>query len=328
MIKIIEYKDLLEASKLMSIRWKKQSYFFPGIWQMHKNSINNYSLYLKNRINNENNMSMIEFKENSAVAVAISQEITPPEVYDPGLTCLIDSIVVKTSQISKKAASNLLTEITRIAERRGIVQNVIDVPIYEKFQAALLSSKNYSMCSKWWIGSSINYNIRNNSIDFTQQQDIKFTVALSALKRTQYEKVQPLFWKKAVNSDQSQYEYFMQELHVSKQDDSHIIMLTYKDGKSVKGFITGYVKELPVEYEKKKICVIDDFMVLKPELWLSVGKELYLEMAYIAFKKGAVGIKVVCGTHDIPKIKLMQDLNLMLASNWWTKDIRAEFLGR
>ncbi len=50
-----------------------------------------------------------------------------------------------------------------------------------------------------------------------------------------------------------------------------------------------------------------------------IGKALLDECQKIAKEMGAVQVLVVCGDHDQQKSRLLKDLNMKIASNWFNK---------
>lgn len=60
-----------------------------------------------------------------------------------------------------------------------------------------------------------------------------------------------------------------------------------------------------------------DFCVKSENLWQSVGHELIEETKAAAKVKGASQIIVVCGAHDLPKRKFLNEQNLQVVSEWF-----------
>ncbi len=144
-------------------------------------------------------------------------------------------------------------------------------------------------------------------------QDIPWMVNLSHQKRLEYSKVQPNFWKMSENSDSIQSQYFAEE--IAKEE---VIALCYQDQK---GFIIGKLINPPEVYDAGLTLMIDDFCVEDSNLWQSTGKELLKEIISLSKGKNAKQILVVCGDHDLQKRNLLDDMNLSITSNWYSKVI-------
>ncbi len=141
-------------------------------------------------------------------------------------------------------------------------------------------------------------------------QDITWMVSLSYQKRVEYSKAQPNFWKMAENANEVQAKWFEEELQNEK-----VIALCYENKL---GFIISKLVNPPDVYDAGLTLMIDDFCVKFEDLWMTVGKELLQECIKIGKSKGAKQVLVVCGNHDIEKYKLLESINLTIASRWYT----------
>jgi hypothetical protein len=146
------------------------------------------------------------------------------------------------------------------------------------------------------------------SIRHAKKSDIAWMVDLSHAKRENYQKVQKQFWKMAKNSDQIQSQFFAEEI-----DKPNVLALC--DHKK-RGFVIGKIISPPQVYDAGLTLMIDDFCVETPELWNSVGVELFSEICALAKLKNAKQILAVCGDHDLEKSAFLKKLNLSVVSNW------------
>lgn len=147
--------------------------------------------------------------------------------------------------------------------------------------------------------------------------DIDFMVALSRLKRLAYEKAQPQFWRHAPDAEIQQTAWFNQLL---KQND-HFLFVA-EANKHIVGFIIGRLREAPEVYRPGGLTLeIDDFCVESPTQWSTIGNSLLHELKTYAKSKGAVQLLVVCGAHDAPKAKFLQDHHTVVASEWYVGTI-------
>jgi hypothetical protein len=147
--------------------------------------------------------------------------------------------------------------------------------------------------------------------------DIAAMVNLSASKRKDYEKAQPIFWKMADNADTSQANWFHKLL-----SSPECILLVAEDNLDINGFIIGKLMNAPEVYNPGGLTLmIDDFCVSSADLWETVGTELVNHIIEIAKTKDAAQILVVCGQHDEAKRVFLKKKNLNVASEWYTKII-------
>jgi len=156
------------------------------------------------------------------------------------------------------------------------------------------------------------YSIRPGTLD-----DVTAMVSLSYQKRRDYEKAQPQFWKYAEHAEETQSKWFKELL---KQDDC--LVLVTEENHEVVGFIIGHIIKAPEVYNPGGLTLmIDDFCVKTPQLWNTVGKQLISEIKRLAKDKNASQILTVCGAHDGPKQKLLKNLGLTVASQWYVGNL-------
>ncbi len=152
-----------------------------------------------------------------------------------------------------------------------------------------------------------------NMVRFTTQEDINWMVNLSYLKRLEYSKVQPHFWKIAKNSNDVQSQYFNEEII---KDD--VISLCNTDKL---GFIFGKLITPPEVYDAGLTLMIDDFCVKTYDLWNTVGRDLLEECIKISKSMSAKQVLVVSGCHDTYKNDLLAQMNLLTTSIWYSKKL-------
>jgi len=149
------------------------------------------------------------------------------------------------------------------------------------------------------------------------ETDISAIVALSHVKRHDYEQAQPQFWKHAEDANKNQTKWFEKLL----QKNDHVILVAELQQKII-GFIIGRLSVASEVYDPGGLTLlIDDFCVSEPSMWKSVGKQLISELTQVAKTKGSVQILVVCGAHDEPKRQFLKSLRLTIASEWYVGEI-------
>jgi GNAT superfamily N-acetyltransferase len=138
-------------------------------------------------------------------------------------------------------------------------------------------------------------------------------VALSDVKRTEYERYAPTFWRKAPNGVELQTPYF-QTLIVKDE----IIALVYEEAGSIEGFIIASVTDAPGVYDPgSHVIVVDDFTVSEAEQWPTIGAALLTEARSRAREQGANLAIVVCGHLDEPKRAMLRACGFSIASEWY-----------
>ena len=164
-------------------------------------------------------------------------------------------------------------------------------------------------------------NSPNLQIIEAKPEHVKAMVHLSHCKRKAYEKVQPIFWKEAEDSNKVQEKWFLELL---EHDEVIVLVALSRDTTAVTGFIVGSIINAPPVYDPGgKTLMVDDFCVSLPELWYTVGRDLLIHLQDRAVERGSVQTIVVCGDHDAPKKAFLEESRLGMASRWYVNQIRS-----
>ncbi len=148
-----------------------------------------------------------------------------------------------------------------------------------------------------------------------READVPAIVALSEEKRTQYERYQPHFWRKAPDSATKQAPFLAQQL-----TRENVIALVHEQGDVIDGFVIAVLVKSPPVYEAGITCAIDDFCVTGHD-WMGTGRQLLDEALARAREREAAQVVVVCGHLDQPKREMLAAAGLSIASEWWTQPI-------
>lgn len=155
------------------------------------------------------------------------------------------------------------------------------------------------------------------SIRPATQADLGSIVVLSDKKRTDYERVQPQFWRRAEKANEEQTKWF--EFLMARGIG---IFLVAEVENRVVGFIRGQLENAPEVYNPGgATLMIDDFCVESPDLWPTVGQQLLQELMVQAKQRGASQVVIVAGHHDEPKRQFLKSQGLGIASEWYVSRI-------
>ena len=150
------------------------------------------------------------------------------------------------------------------------------------------------------------------AIRTAEPYDVERMADLADLKRTEYERFSPTFWRKAEGAKEGQTAFFR-----TLFERPNVIALVWDEGK-ITSFIIGSVVPPPPVYDPgKNVCVVDDFVVADPEMWLTVGAALLNAVRERADGLGAQLSVVVCGHLDEPKRAMLRDNGFSVASEWY-----------
>jgi hypothetical protein len=143
--------------------------------------------------------------------------------------------------------------------------------------------------------------------------DVPEMVRISEIARTEREKYQPVFWRKAANANAAQAPYFE---HLLTRDN--IVALLHETNGHTDGFVIAALVSAPPVYDPGGLtCLIDDFCVERPELWQTAGLTLLKAAWMTACQRGAVQVSVVTPHMDDAKREMLAVAGLSIASEWW-----------
>ena len=140
--------------------------------------------------------------------------------------------------------------------------------------------------------------------------DLDAVVAIIEGQRRQYQKYQPTFWRKAADSAAASTAFFTRIL---AETESYFLVAT--EGRQILGFLIA-------RKSASDTYLIDEFAVLEPRHWLSVGEALLSHATTLLHEHGAAQVVAICADRDLAKAEVLRRSDLTIASNWWTKPLR------
>jgi hypothetical protein len=144
--------------------------------------------------------------------------------------------------------------------------------------------------------------------------DLDAIATLADERRVDYERAQPLFWKRADDA-LTQHRSWLTHLLAS---DEVISLAAVDAAEELIGFLFATLVPAPPVYAPGgPTGLIDDFAVAASDLWATTGVEL-LDAARAELQaRGAAQVVVVCGAHDEPKRTTLASAGLGVASEWF-----------
>jgi GNAT superfamily N-acetyltransferase len=152
----------------------------------------------------------------------------------------------------------------------------------------------------------------NGVIRAARPDDVSAMVDLSEQKRIQYEPYNPTFHRKAPDSWEKQTPFFESLLTRER-----IIALVHEQDGRIDGFVIAALVDAPPVYDPGGLtCLIDDFMLARPDDWATIGLALLREANARAKPRGAVQTVVVCGPQDEPKRAMLAAAGFDVVTEW------------
>jgi GNAT superfamily N-acetyltransferase len=142
--------------------------------------------------------------------------------------------------------------------------------------------------------------------------DVDDIAELAAARRADYEVAQPRFWRVAEHALEKHRPYLAAQV-----EDSDVVSLVARSEGRLTGFIFAAMTSAPPVYDPGgPTGFVDDFAVASPDLWDEVGRALLAEARKRLAARGASQVVVVCGHHDVPKLRALLASGLSRASDW------------
>ena len=137
--------------------------------------------------------------------------------------------------------------------------------------------------------------------------------ALASIRREQYARYQPLFWRPAAAAP-GKHRTHLGRLVASDE----VITLVSEEAGQLTGFLIAALNPAPPVYDPGGLtCDIDDFMVTPATRWPTTGVRLLRASLAEAGRRGAVQAVVVTAHLDQPKRQALRACGLEIASEWW-----------
>ena len=150
-------------------------------------------------------------------------------------------------------------------------------------------------------------------IRFAVAADVAAMAALAEIRREDYARYQPLFWRPAAGALDKHRAYLASLIR-----DDKVIALVSEESGQLTGFLIATLTGTPPVYDPGgATCQIDDFVVVPAARWPSTGNRLLRAALAEAGLRGAVQAVVVAGHLDRPKRQLLRACGLEPASEWW-----------
>lgn len=119
----------------------------PNFWKMAENSDEIQKKYFEKELKNDDVIVLIYEEKQGFI---IGKLVTPPEVYDAGLTLMIDDFCIKSGDLWMTIGKELLDECQKRAKNMGAKQILIVCGDHDMQKFSLLETMNMNIASRWY----------------------------------------------------------------------------------------------------------------------------------------------------------------------------------
>jgi GNAT superfamily N-acetyltransferase len=156
-----------------------------------------------------------------------------------------------------------------------------------------------------------------NGVRPATSADVNAIADLADRKGAEYQRYHTRFWRRARDA-RDRFLPTLEDLVGS----GRAIVLVHEQDREIDGVIIGVVQQAPAVYDPGGFtCIVDDYIVARPDLWNTAGVALLEALIRKARAKGAVQIAVTCGRQDAPKRSMLIAHKYVVTSEWFVKDV-------
>lgn len=99
--------------------------------------------------------------------------------------------------------------------------------------------------------------------------------------------------------------------------NADVVSLVARSNNSLDGYVFASIVDSSPVYDPGGLTgLVDDFAVVNPSLWATVGRQLLDEVKRRLAERGVVQVVVVCGHHDDAKRAALVAAGSTVASEW------------
>ncbi len=135
---------MVEMSYQKRLNYSKKQKIF---WKISENSDEIQKKYFEKELKNKNVIALIYQEKQGFV---MGKLISPPEVYDAGLTLMIDDFCVKSDDLWLTIGKELLKECQREAKIMNAKQILVVCGDHDRQKFLLLETMNMRVASRWY----------------------------------------------------------------------------------------------------------------------------------------------------------------------------------
>jgi N-acetylglutamate synthase-like GNAT family acetyltransferase len=134
---------MVELSHQKRLAYSKEQ---PNFWKMAKNSDEIQKKYFEKELKNDNVIALIYEEKQGFI---IGKLVTPPEIYDAGLTLMIDDFCIS-GDLWMTIGKELLDECQKRVKNMGAKQILIVCGDHDMQKFSLLETMSMNIASRWY----------------------------------------------------------------------------------------------------------------------------------------------------------------------------------
>ena len=272
-------------------------------------------------IDSDNALALVHETGGQIDGLILGRLVNAPPVYNPGgMVCLIEDFLVASPQGWPKTGAALEKAANERVRQLGGVLLVVESMHTATSKRDLLLSTGFNIASDWFCRDIDLFEPGwklVGEIEPATLADVPALVDLCERRRMQYQRYQPIFWRKAADAADKQRPYLSWLIA-----DGKSISLVHRTNKTIDGFIIANPSASSPFFDRHgPSCNIDDFTVADDSQW-QIGSWLLYTATTKAKSMGAVCSQVICGDADLSKRRMLDQMGYQIGHEWLVRPVQ------
>ncbi len=124
----------------------------PQFWRYAEGAEVSQTEWFQELLNKDDHIFLVAKSQSQVIGFIIGRIVIPPEVYNPGLTLMVDDFCVSHSSQWSTVGSKLLTELKRRAQEKGAQQVLVVCGAHDQPKRHFLQGLSLTAASEWYVG--------------------------------------------------------------------------------------------------------------------------------------------------------------------------------
>jgi len=124
----------------------------PQFWRHAEGAEISQTEWFQELFNKDDHILLVAKSQSQVIGFVIGRIVTPPEVYNPGLTLMVDDFCVFHSSQWSSVGSKMFTELKHRAQEKGARQVLVVCGAHDQPKRHFLQGLSLVAASEWYVG--------------------------------------------------------------------------------------------------------------------------------------------------------------------------------
>lgn len=140
--------DMVVLSRAKRLAYEQAQ---PQFWKYADGAEEIQSKWFYELLNKDDYVMLVSETHGAINGFIIGRIVNPPEVYDAGLTIMVDDFCVATENDWPTVGGQLIAELKTIAKQKGVEQLLMVCGAHDAAKREFLKSLDLSVASEWFV---------------------------------------------------------------------------------------------------------------------------------------------------------------------------------